>query len=225
MKIATSLDGKIAYIKPPFLTLPRYAGEGISLSLSPAEQADKKIPSPTLRGGGLGREAWITGEAARNYGHLLRSQYDAIATGIGTVLADDPLLTCRLAGLEDRSPVRVVFDRSKRLPKDCQLMKTADKVPVWPTSLPIAETLTWLTEKGITRLLVEAGQQLSTAFLQSSLVDRIYWFRSPASIGDEGLSAFSDGFSPGLAQWRQKEILSLDNDTLEIYEKICSPAS
>ncbi len=76
------------------------------IALKIATSLDGKIDCP--------QKPWITGEQARAYGHLLRSRYDAIATGIGTVLADDPLLTCRLPGLEDRSPVRIVFDSTRR---------------------------------------------------------------------------------------------------------------
>jgi len=186
------------------------------IALKLATSSDGKITHPKSR--------WITGERARAYGQMLRSRYDAIATGIGTVLADDPLLSCRLPGLEDRSPVRVLFDRQNRLPKDSQLAKTAKDIPLWVMDSPVQDAIQSLAEKGITRLLVESGQKLSTAFLQSGLVDRIYWFRAPVVIGDEGLNAFSDGFSPDLAHWRQKEIVSLDDDTLEIYDMICSPA-
>lgn len=167
-----------------------------------------------------GKTRWITGEQARNFGHLLRSQYDAIATGIGTVLADDPLLNCRLTGLEDRSPVRVLFDRKNRLPKDSQLAKTSNDIPLWIMQSPLPEAMQELAQKGITRLLVEAGQQLSTAFLHSGLVDRIYWFRAPLVIGDEGLAAFSEALP---TQWKQIERRFLGIDNLEIYE--CSPAS
>ena len=64
----------------------------------------------------------ITGEAAQARVHLLRAQCDAVLVGIGTVLADDPLLTCRLPGMEARSPVRVVLDRALRLPGTSRLV-------------------------------------------------------------------------------------------------------
>ena len=170
-----------------------------------------------------GESKWITGTKAREFGHLLRSRYDAIATGIETVLADNPLLTCRLAGLEDRSPVRVVFDRHKRLPEHCNLAKTA----AWSVQEPeLSSAVAHLTERGITRLLVEAGPTLSTAFLQSGLVDRMYWFRAPLIIGNAGLAAMGDGFSHELAQlarWQTVQRHFLQPDTLEILE--CSPAS
>ena len=72
----------------------------------------------------------ITGEAARERVHLLRAQSDAIMVGIGTVLADDPMLTCRLPGMEKYSPVRVVLDSKLRLPKTSRLVQGAHKVPV-----------------------------------------------------------------------------------------------
>src|SRR5690606_18776014 len=98
-----------------------------------------------------GRSQWITGEAARQHGHLLRAQHDAILTGIGTVLADDPALTCRIAGLEQCSPVRVVFDNGLRLPVDSQLVKTAKETPVWvATSSQDAEKTAALEGMGVT---------------------------------------------------------------------------
>ena len=73
----------------------------------------------------------ITGSAVRNRVHLMRATSDAVLTGIGTVLSDDPLLTCRLPGMADRSPVRVVLDSSLRLPLDGRLVATAREVPLW----------------------------------------------------------------------------------------------
>jgi diaminohydroxyphosphoribosylaminopyrimidine deaminase/5-amino-6-(5-phosphoribosylamino)uracil reductase len=183
LKLATSADGKIAF---PLPNPPLQAGEGIK---------------------------WITGEAARAYGQMLRSRYDAIVTGIGTALADDPLLTCRLPGLEDRSPVRVLFDRKNRLPKHSQLAKTAKRVPLWMMSSPLPEAMATLAAKGITRLMVEAGQKLSEVFLREQLVDRIYWFQSPMSIGNKGLAAAL----PDLAQFMLQESRPLGEDVLEVY--------
>src|SRR5437764_4501081 len=81
----------------------------------------------------------ITGEAARTQVHLLRAQCDAILVGIGTVLADDPLLTCRLPGMEERSPVRVVLDRSLRIPGTSKLVHSARERPLWVMTSSLAE--------------------------------------------------------------------------------------
>ena len=81
----------------------------------------------------------ITGEAAKTRVHLLRAQCDAILVGIGTVLADDPLLTCRLPGMEARSPVRVVLDRALRLPGTSKLVQSARQTPLWVMTSDFAE--------------------------------------------------------------------------------------
>ena len=95
------------------------------VTLKLAISADGKV-------GGPGRTpVVITGEAARDRVHLLRAQSDAIMVGIGTALADDPLLTCRLPGMEQNSPVRIVLDSKLRLPAGSRLVRTAREVPVW----------------------------------------------------------------------------------------------
>jgi diaminohydroxyphosphoribosylaminopyrimidine deaminase/5-amino-6-(5-phosphoribosylamino)uracil reductase len=81
----------------------------------------------------------ISGEAARARVHLLRAQCDAIMVGIGTVLSDDPLLTCRLPGMEARSPVRVVLDRSLRMPGASRLLHSAREHPLWVMTSNLAE--------------------------------------------------------------------------------------
>lgn len=165
-----------------------------------------------------GESQWITGEAARRAAHLLRAQHDAILVGAGTALADNPELTCRLAGLEDRSPVRVVFDSHLRLPLTARLVATARQVPTWIVSLDnadhdrrhilrdcgvevikvppgeggnpdIAAALRALADRGLTRVLVEGGAHLAAALLRRSLVDRIAWFRAPKLIGGDGMPA------------------------------------
>src|SRR6201746_1212390 len=85
------------------------------------------------------RPVAITGEAARTRVHLLRAQCDAILVGIGTVRADDPLLTCRLPGMETRSPVRVVLDRALRLPGSSKLVHSARETPLWVMTSTLAE--------------------------------------------------------------------------------------
>jgi diaminohydroxyphosphoribosylaminopyrimidine deaminase/5-amino-6-(5-phosphoribosylamino)uracil reductase len=81
----------------------------------------------------------ITGEAARARVHLLRAQCDAILVGIGTVRADDPSLTCRLPGMEARSPVRVVLDRALRISGTSQLVHSARETPLWVMTSDLSE--------------------------------------------------------------------------------------
>jgi diaminohydroxyphosphoribosylaminopyrimidine deaminase/5-amino-6-(5-phosphoribosylamino)uracil reductase len=85
------------------------------------------------------KQVAITGEAARTRVHLLRAQSDAILVGIGTVLADDPLLTCRLPGMAARSPVRVVLDRSLRMSGNSRLAHSARETPLWVVASKLAE--------------------------------------------------------------------------------------
>jgi diaminohydroxyphosphoribosylaminopyrimidine deaminase/5-amino-6-(5-phosphoribosylamino)uracil reductase len=81
----------------------------------------------------------ISGEAAKARMHLLRAQCDAILVGIGTVLSDDPLLTCRLPGMEARSPVRVVLDRALRISGTSRLVHSARATPLWVMTSNLAE--------------------------------------------------------------------------------------
>jgi diaminohydroxyphosphoribosylaminopyrimidine deaminase/5-amino-6-(5-phosphoribosylamino)uracil reductase len=98
-----------------------------------AVSADDKI------GAAGGKPVAITGEAAKARVHLLRAQCDAILVGIGTVRADDPLLTCRLPGMEARSPVRVVLDRSLRISGTSKLVHTARETPLWVMTSDLSE--------------------------------------------------------------------------------------
>jgi diaminohydroxyphosphoribosylaminopyrimidine deaminase / 5-amino-6-(5-phosphoribosylamino)uracil reductase len=161
----------------------------------------------------------ITQLRARDRVHLMRAMNDAILIGIGTALADDPALTCRLPGMTARSPVRVVLDSKLRLPLACELVRTARDVPVWvvtssgaardreqalrgygveilrtesPTQVDLAAALRWLGARGITRLMVEAGPRVAAAMITADLVDEIALFRSPIVIGSGGLDALSD---------------------------------
>jgi len=163
------------------------------------------------------RPAPITGERARERVHLMRAMSDAVLTGIGTVLADDPLLTCRLPGMADRSPVRVVLDSRLRLRRDSRLVATARETPLWVVTgepaaedralalrgagaevlrvavrdgrLDLAAVLERLAVRGITRLMVEAGPILAAAMLGADLVDEAALLRSSKVIGPDGIDA------------------------------------
>ena len=187
-----------------------------------AVSADDKI-------GGPGRKpVAITGEAARTRVHLLRAQCDAILVGIGTVLADTPLLTCRLPGMAARSPVRVVLDRSLRIPLASRLVQSVRQTPLWVMTSETAEAavaaglgaagvqvirvagttpeidlkvvLPLLAERGITRLMVEGGSRVAAAFVAAGLVDEAWLLRGPEAIGNDGVNALGASPLPALTQ-------------------------
>ena len=163
------------------------------------------------------RPVTLTGEAARDRVHLMRARNDAILVGIGTALADDPLLTCRLPGMEARSPVRIVLDRRLRLPPTSRLVRSAKEMPLWVfTDLTapqkaeqelrghgvdvvradisadrrsIGVVLKSLAERGITRLMVEGGPTAAAAFVAADLVDEAVLLRSARTIGPDGVDA------------------------------------
>jgi diaminohydroxyphosphoribosylaminopyrimidine deaminase/5-amino-6-(5-phosphoribosylamino)uracil reductase len=188
-----------------------------------------------------GESRWITGEAARAFGHMLRATHDAIAVGSGTVLADDPELTCRLPGLEHRSPVRLVFDRRGRTPPRAKVIaknpptwmvghRTANQLSNVSQYIEIAENTDpsiWLSEAlaklgaaGLTRILVEGGATFATAFLKAGLVDRLYWFRAPIVIGGDGVPGIAPLELDRLAEsvgLRCVGSRTLGNDVLELY--------
>jgi diaminohydroxyphosphoribosylaminopyrimidine deaminase/5-amino-6-(5-phosphoribosylamino)uracil reductase len=100
----------------------------------------KLAVSPDDRIGAAGHKpVAISGQAAKARVHLLRAQCDAILVGIGTVLSDDPLLTCRLPGIEALSPVRVVLDRALRIPGTSRLVHSARQTPLWVMTSEMAE--------------------------------------------------------------------------------------
>lgn len=162
------------------------------------------------------RPARITGDAAQARVHLMRAMNDAVLTGIGTVLSDDPLLTCRLPGMAKRSPVRVVLDPLLRLPTGSRLAQTARETSVWVVASAdaapkregalrdlsidvlrvegagrphLAATLGLLAARGITRLMVEAGPILAAAFVAADLVDEAVLFRAPQALGPDAIDA------------------------------------
>jgi diaminohydroxyphosphoribosylaminopyrimidine deaminase / 5-amino-6-(5-phosphoribosylamino)uracil reductase len=187
----------------------------------------------------------ITGEAARERVHLLRAQSDAILAGIGTALADDPLLTCRLPGMSSYSPVRVVLDSVLRLPLGSRLVKTAREVPVWVIAgleaprpaeerlraqavdvcrveatgdvLDLAAVLELLAGRGITRLLLEGGPTVATALLAADLVDEAMLFKSPKSVGADGIDAFDQPAAAALSRLTLVETEQIGPDRLDLY--------
>lgn len=198
---------------------------------------------------GTGLSQWITGPAARAAGQRLRAEADAIVTGIGTVLADDPALTVRLPGLEDRSPLRVVMDRWARLPPTAKMLTGGPPVllatgvpadgarallaagvgllplPDDPAAQPAA-LLSALAERGVTRVLIEAGQGIATAFLKADLVDRLIWFRAAGLIGGDGLppiGALGIDAPGAMLRFRRTPGRMVGDDQMECYDRLTDP--
>ena len=184
-----------------------------------------------------GSSRWITGTAARRHGHLLRARHDAILVGRGTVLADDPDLRCRLPGLEDRSPIRVVLSRSGDIPPGARLLDHLDAAPVlvlttqeigsrgarddgWLHPRAVLEALAL---RGITRLLIEGGATTAAHFLCAGCVDRLYLYRAPALIGGDGLAAIGslgvEEVARDMLRFRAIATRALGSDRLEVYER------
>ena len=168
------------------------------------------------RGDGVS-PVWVTGEISRAHGMLLRAHFDAILVGSATVRDDDPELTCRLPGLFDRSPIRVVLSKCLDVPANAKLVRSAGDVPVWfITALPanrerreeiashgaeiidaavVGERL-WLPSvmdalvaRGITRLLVEGGPIIWRAFADAALVDEVVLYIAGAPSDEDARSA------------------------------------
>jgi len=213
------------------------------VTLKLAVSADGKVGLP-------GRKpARITGEAATARVHLMRATNDAVLTGIGTVLADDPQFTCRLPGMEERSPVRVVLDSQLRLPVDSRLTGSATRTLDWvfidesakpdheatltqagvevlrvpgaEGKLDLAAVLRGLASRGITRVMVEAGPIVSASFLAADLVDEAALFRSPDALG-EGIDALEGMPLSALTlspRLRLGGSEQVGSDTLEMFER------
>lgn len=194
-----------------------------------------------------GASQWITGPRSRRAGHILRAAHDAVLTGIGTVLADDPQMTPRLPGSRSHSTIRIVLDGSLRMTPDMKLFQDVARNPLWVVTDPgCAETpqardllhagaeiiphdtrdlpglLKDLAGRGLTRILVEAGPRLQTGFFTAGLFDRLYWFRGSCVIGADGQDAFG---RLGLESMDNVPFLprtyvkKIDSDTLEIFER------
>lgn len=167
LKLATSLDGKIA-------------------------MAD-------------GSSRWITGEAARAHAHLERARSDAILVGAGTFRIDNPQLDVRVAGLEDRSPRRIMLGSGPA-----------------PAGWEVIHAPRDIGALGCNNVLVEGGAMTASAFLKAGLVDRLMLYRAPillgdgkSCLGDIGLGSLDDAHG----RWQLADTRQLGNDRLEVYDR------
>lgn len=175
------------------------------VALKYAMTADGKIATAA------GKSKWISCQESRDFVHQLRSKYSCIMAGIGTVLADDPLLTCRIPG--GRNPTRIICDSSLRLPLDSQLVQSATEVPTivacadsagidkekalakkgvqvircgspsCGNRVDLCLLMKKLGELGLDSVLVEGGGALNFSLLKAGLVQRVYSFVAPKIFG------------------------------------------
>lgn len=164
-----------------------------------------------------GESQWITGPAARLAGHALRGQNDAVMAGVGTVVDDNPALTCRIPGYRATPVLRVIADSHLRTRPTALVVATARtdptviihregvpedrraifldqgvqliEVPGAEPGIDLAAGLAALGAAGLTRILVEGGARIAAALLRGGLVDRIAWFHAPGIMGGDGLPA------------------------------------
>ena len=188
------------------------------------------------------QRGWLTREEARREVHRLRAGADAIVVGIGTVRADNPLLTVRDVSPPPRvPPARVVFDTSARLPLTSRLVQTARDQPTivvcWAPdpahaaalehagvtlvhAASLSDALVALRAAGIRTVLVEGGAALASSFLQEALVDRLIIFRAPLMLGSGALNAFAGLPSVSLdaaRRWRVIDARRFGDDEMTVY--------
>jgi diaminohydroxyphosphoribosylaminopyrimidine deaminase / 5-amino-6-(5-phosphoribosylamino)uracil reductase len=160
--------------------------------------------------------AAITGAAARLRMFQMRAESDAILVGIGTVLSDNPQLTCRLPGMAERSPVRVVLDAKLQVPLATSIVATVRDTPTWifgaakastiseevlkqrgckvfrvrddDGRLDLSAVLETLAGEGITRLMVEGGPTVAASFVAADLVDAAVLLQGDKTIGADGIA-------------------------------------
>jgi len=221
-----------------FFTRTRLSRPFVTLKI--AQSLDGKTASVA------GADRWITGEEARRYGHLLRARNDAILVGVNTVLADDPELTCRLPGLGQQSPVRIVLDSALRMSERSKLAITAAQIPtiVFTTAThggegqralhveivqvardtqgrpDLAAVLSELARRKVTRLLVEGGATVHAALLDLELADRLEIFTAPTTLGAAGrgeIAALAALRLPEAQRFKRISRRKLGTDLLESF--------
>ncbi len=166
-----------------------------------------------------GDSKWISNEASRRRVHRLRARVDAVVTGAGTALADDPRLTARGVRIH-RAARRVVMDRSGRVPRDGALF-SGGGTPVEVTAESPSALLDRLGAEGCTNVLLEAGPGLTGAFFAAGLVDEVHAYVAPKLLGDPaGLPPLAVGSAAEMADARGLRLVSvevLDEDVLLVY--------
>ncbi|TMJ72872.1 MAG: bifunctional diaminohydroxyphosphoribosylaminopyrimidine deaminase/5-amino-6-(5-phosphoribosylamino)uracil reductase RibD [Alphaproteobacteria bacterium] len=196
---------------------------------------------------GDGAPRWVTGPEARQFAHVLRARADAILVGRKTVADDNPELTCRLPGLEGRSPRRIILDAKFRTSPTAKMLQTAERVPVtifgdtrstpppYPRGvevrrmpagpdgrLNLSVALESLAAEGVTRVLVEGGPTIAGAFLAADLVDEVVIGHGTETLGSKGRMPVGDHGLEFLARserWQTVEERGIGADRLSVHRR------
>lgn len=213
------------------------------LTLKIASTIDSKIATSNFE------SKWITSKASRLIGHSLRFRNDCLLTTSQTVLKDNPLLDCRLDGLESYSPDIFILDRELKIDLTKKVFRKKNrkifilhnifstkiksqrykkkKIELISVSqnngfLDIKEVLKKITDYGYQSILVEGGGKISASLLSNNLVDKIYWFKASKFIGQEGISAIEKlGIHnmKSIKKFNLSKVIKLEDDTLNIFIK------
>ncbi len=135
-----------------------------------------------------GMSKWITSDLSRKYGHYLRATHDCILIGENTLRLDNPTLDCRINGMENQSPARIVLGNN--IPKDSKILNDGGITHI--ISGELEKVSSKIIELGYNSCLIEGGSNVITKFISAGLVDRLAVFSSPNIIGGDGLSCIKD---------------------------------
>jgi diaminohydroxyphosphoribosylaminopyrimidine deaminase/5-amino-6-(5-phosphoribosylamino)uracil reductase len=190
---------------------------------------------------------WITSNKAREYAHLLRAKNDAILIGANTIKKDDPMLDCRIAGLEHYSPKRIIVSDNLEIDINSKIIKSAKLIPTYIATtnsnhqkfldlgikiilceedkirggIDFTDLVKKIADLEINNLLVEGGSMVATRFLQENLVDKLIWIRSAAIMGNDGVAAIGDLKLELVSQAKKFSkiaIKELGDDIITIYD-------
>ena len=194
------------------------------------------------------KKEWITSEVSRKYGNFLRSKYDAIITGINTVLKDNPLLNCRHYGMENLSPVRFILDSNLRIKENLKIVKTAKDIRTYVFTnknnkekimklkklglkikilnknlekIDLKKAMFVIAKMGFNNVLLESGPNLNSAFLKNNLINKIYYFQSNNIIKSNEITLMESLKKKRIENLNFKHLSSknINGDILKIYEK------
>src|SRR5680860_861151 len=164
-----------------------------------------------------GSSQWLTGPATRERVHALRAEVDAVLVGSGTVLADNPSLTCRLPGYDGPQPLRVVLDTRGRTPAGAAVTDDAAPTLIWDGNRNLDSLLGVLWGRGVRSVLLEGGAAVLHSFLAAGLVDRLHVHVAPVLLGERGRPLLAGPWVETIAdapRFRLDAVEQVDDDAL-----------